>query len=356
MDIRPTIIDREFEQVAFFTDERTGVRAIVAIHSSVLGPALGGLRMLQYPAYDDALRDVLRLSEGMSYKNSLAGLNLGGGKSVVIAPRDLQKGRQELFEWFGRMVASLGGRYYTAEDMGTSVEDMNAVLKSCPYVAGRDQSVGGGGDPSPHTARGVFEGMRACLEQAYGSDSFTGRHVLIQGVGHVGIYLARHLAEAGAKLTFSDTRPEVLQAACKEFSAAEVAPDKALQVECDIFAPCAIGGILNPQTVNGLKCKIVAGAANNQLSEPQVEEALKRRGILYAPDFAINAGGVILCADELEPGGYTPARVDERVRRIYGTVGRVLQEAEKTGALAGDVAVRLAKARIASVRAAAARS
>lgn len=350
MDIRPIIIDRGFEQVAFFTEEKTGARAIVAIHTSVLGPALGGCRMLQYPNFDLALCDALRLAEGMSYKNSLAGLHLGGGKSVLIAPRDLQKGREALFEWFGQAVGSLQGRYYTAEDMGTSVEDMNAVLRSCPYVAGRDQSVGGGGDPSPHTALGVFEGMRACLERVHGDGSFKGRHVVIQGVGHVGVYLARHLADAGAKLTFSDTRPSVLEAACREFSASSVETEKVFDVPCDVFAPCAIGGILNRDSVKKLKCSIVAGAANNQLSEPAIETVLRDRGILYAPDFAINAGGVILCADELEPGGYTPTRVEERVRRIYQTVGQVLDEAAKTKSLAGDVAVRLAQARIAGAR------
>ncbi len=352
MDISRPVIDRRFEGLAFFTHEATGARAIIAMHNSVLGPTLGGCRMLQYPSFELALTDALRLAEGMTYKNSLAGLNLGGGKSVLIAPRDLVDGRAELFEWFGDAVKSLGGRYYTAEDMGTSVADMNAVLRRCPFVAGRDLSVGGGGDPSPYTARGVFEGMRACLERAFGSDSFEGRHVVIQGVGHVGAFLARHVREAGARLTLCDTHEANLAASCRELSAERASANDVYDIPCDIFAPCAVGGILNRDTIARLRCSIIAGAANNQLIDESAETLLNHRKILYAPDFAINSGGVILCADELEPGGFTPARVMERVMRIYHTVGRVLDEAARTKELAGAVAIKLAEARIAEARAA----
>jgi len=350
VDVASTIVERNFEQVSFYTDPSTGYVAIVAIHSSVLGPALGGCRMIAYPSTESALTDVLRLAEGMTYKNSLAGLNLGGGKSVIVAPRDLKPGREELFARFGAFIQSLGGRYITAEDMGTSVTDMNAVLTNCKYVAGRDQSVGGGGDPSPWTALGVFVGMRACLERVFGSGDFAGKHVVIQGVGHVGAYLAEHLANAGARLSLSDTKEDVLAEACRKFGAQALAPELVCSTQCDVYSPCAVGAVLNDRTIPLLGAKIVAGAANNQLLNESDELLLNQKGILYAPDFAINAGGVILCADEFEPGGFTPSRVEERVRRIYSTVGRVLDEARSKGERSGVVAVRLAKERIAEVK------
>jgi len=286
----------------------------------------------------------------MTYKNSLAGLNLGGGKSVIIAPRDLKADRDGLFERLGAFVRTLEGRYYIAEDMGTSVADMNFVLRSCPYVAGRDEKVGGGGDPSPWTALGVYEGIRACLGRVFGDDQVKGRHIAIQGIGHVGRYLAERLAEAGARLTFSDTRPDVLAKVCELYRAQPAGVQDVYDVECDVFAPCAVGAILNRDTVPRLRAKIVAGAANNQLADESVEDLLTQRKIVYAPDFAINAGGVILCADELEPGGYTPSRVRERVMRIHETVGRILDESRQSGRAAGTIAVELAKRRIAEAR------
>jgi leucine dehydrogenase len=350
ISVAEEILRREYEQVSFFEDAKTGCVAIVAIHSTVLGPALGGCRMNQYPSREAALLDVLRLAEGMSYKNSLAGLNLGGGKSVIIADRNLRKGREELFESFGGFISSFGGRYYTAEDMGTSVDDMNSVLHTCPYVAGRDPRVGGGGDPSPHTAEGVFYGMRACLERVFESDSFKDRHVVVQGVGHVGTHLVRLLAEAGARVSVTDSNSQAVKNVCETFGARTVVADKVYDTDCDIFAPCAVGGIINPDTVKRLKTKIIAGAANNQIYGEGVEQELRRRGILYAPDFAINSGGVILCADELEPGGYTPKRVDERVARIYETIRRIIDRTYESGELPGDIAIRLAKQRIEEAR------
>ncbi len=344
------VLGRGHEQIAFFQDPKTGRVAIVAIHSTVLGPALGGCRMNAYDSLESAFVDALKLSEGMTYKNSLAGLNLGGGKSVIIANRTLKAGRAELFESFGRFVTSLGGRYITAEDSGTSVADMNDILKTSSFVAGRDKSVGGGGDPSPYTARGVFAGMRACLERSFGSDNFTGRHVAVQGVGHVGRYLVELLAEAGAKITVSDSRPEVLEEVSRTFKTATAEPEKILFVECDVLSPCAMGGAINAKSAPQVKAKIIAGAANNQLSSPNVEKELTARSVLYAPDFAINAGGVILCADELEPGGFTESRVLERVGRIYRTVGRILDEAKSTGELPGAVALKFARERIEQVR------
>ena len=349
----------EHEQVSFFQDASRKLIAIIAVHDTTMGPALGGCRMQSYPSLDAALLDVLRLSEGMTYKNALAGLPIGGGKSVIIADRTLRDGRAELFRTFGGWVNSLGGRYITAEDMGTSVQDMNAVLEVCPHVTGRDPKVGGGGDPSPHTARGVFLGMKACLERAFGSGEFNGRHVAIQGCGNVGHHLLRLLVEAGARVSCADTRVAVLEKLREQFDFSVVPVEQVHGIACDVFAPCAVGGIINPETVPQLQCKIIAGGANNQIAgsghigASGVEAELQRRGILYAPDFAINSGGVILCVDELEPGGYTPARVAERVSQIYHTVGKILDESRSSGVVSGEVAVAHAKARIAEKRRAA---
>lgn len=354
------LAEKDHEEIVFFRDPKTSIVAIVAIHSTVLGPALGGTRMMSYGNLDEALTDVLRLSEGMSYKNSLAGLRLGGGKAVIVADRKLQAGRSELFEQFGRFVESLNGRYITAEDLGTSVEDMNSVLRRTSHVTGRDQAKGGGGDPSPYTALGVLGGMKAACEYVWNSPELKGRHVAIQGVGHVGMELCRLLAERGARISVCDSRPEALEQAKNRYGAAIVSVQDVYQLDCDIFAPCATGGIINPETAPKLNCKIVAGAANNQIAGGQltpgsafinaevVEESLARKGIVYAPDFAINSGGVILCYDELEPGGYTPARVLKRVSGIEGTIKRILEESRTSGQTPAKIAVRLAKDRIAS--------
>ncbi len=351
MSVLQELVEREHENVAFFRDYRTGLVSIIAVHSTVLGPSLGGCRMRAYASVDEALGDVLKLSEAMTFKNSLAGLNLGGGKSVIIADGALKEGRGDLFRTYGKWVKSLNGSYIAAEDMGTSVDDMNYVLEECDFVAGRDPKNGGGGDPSPYTALGVFDGIRASLERAFGSGDFKGRHVAIQGVGHVGHNLAKLLAKAGAQLTITDTRDKVLATVCEEVGGKAVPLDAITSVECDVFAPCAVGGTVNIETIGKLKCKIVAGAANNQIAGgSDTEKKLIARGILYAPDFAINAGGVILCAGDLEPGGFKESWVMERVSRIYGTVGRILDEAKKTGELPGSVAVRLAKERIDKAR------
>lgn len=351
MSVLDEISSRGHEQVQFFFNRSTGLRAIVAIHDTTLGASLGGCRMRQYSSIDDALFDVLSLSEAMTYKNSLAGLNSGGGKSVIIADHMMTKGRDELFSNFGQVVQSLAGKYITAEDMGTSVADMGAILRSTEYVTGRDPKIGGGGDPSPYTATGVFDGIKACLERVFGLGSYMGRHFAVQGIGHVGYGLAKLLVEAGGKLTIADTRNKELEAAAREFSAQVVAPEKIVSTPCDVFVPCAVGRVINKASVGTLQCKVVAGAANNQMDGAETEKELVRRGIMYAPDFAINAGGVILCADELEPGGFTKTRVNERVSRIYHTVGKILDEAKRTQELPGAVAVRLAKERIEQARA-----
>ena len=344
------LIGHGHEQVAWRQDPATGTLFIVAIHNSILGPALGGCRMHKYTSTEEALFDVLRLSEGMTFKNALAGLHLGGGKSVIVADRSLENGRVRLFESFGRFVQTLDGRYYTAEDVGTTVSDMSSVLHTCRFVAGRDPKVGGGGDPSPYTAFGVFHGIRACLERVFGSDDMKGKTIAVQGVGHVGRYLVERLIDAGAKVTIADKRKDVEEEVSKAFKVSVCSVEQMFEMECDVLAPCALGGVLNKDSAQKLKCKIVAGAANNQVLGEGVEDLLAKRGILYAPDFAINAGGVILCADELEPGGFTESRVLERVARIYQTVGKILDQAKSSGETPGAVAVRLARERIDRVR------
>lgn len=340
----------EYEQVLIVQERETELISITAVHNTVLGPALGGLRMRPYGSLEEALSDVLNLARAMTYKNSLCGCNLGGGKSVIIADSDHTHMREERLMAYGRFVQSLGGAYITAEDMGTSVEDMSVIMRTCDYVTGRDPAVGGGGDPSSHTARGVFEGMRACLERAFGSSDFTGRHIAIQGVGSVGYYLVKLLAEAGAKLTVSDTEEDRISLVSSEFTVQTADVDQIIRTECDIFSPCAVGGTINPRTAEELNCKIVAGAANNQIEGDDTERSLASRGIMYAPDFAINAGGVIMCGDELESDGYSLERVTKRVVNIYHTVGKILDEAKLRNELPGTVAVDQAIRRIMETR------
>lgn len=346
------ISERKHEQVVFFHDHDLDLRAIIAVHDTTLGPSLGGCRMRAYASLDEALSDVLRLSEAMTYKNSLCGINIGGGKSVILRDGATKEKRSEILSCFARWVESLGGKYITAEDMGTSVSDMSTIFKSCRFVTGKDPQEGGGGDPSPYTALGIFEGTRACLERAFGSGDYRGRHFAVQGVGHVGSQLVPYLAKAGAEITISDINETHIRMITEQWKVKVVSPGEITRVSCDVFSPCAAGGTINAQTVNELQCKIVAGAANNQIDEPHTERQLAKRGILYAPDFAINAGGVILCASELEPGGYSDAWVRKMVLPIYHTVGKIFDEARRTGELPGAIAVRLAKERIEKARAA----
>ncbi len=334
------------EQLSVFQDSKTGLLALVAVHSTVLGPGLGGCRMVQYDNIDDALKDVLRLSEGMTYKNSLAGLDLGGGKSVIINDRNLENGRVELFKEFAKCVDSLKGKYITAEDMGTRVSDIDIISETCPYIAGRNPEQGGGGDPSPHTAEGVFQGIRAALGFTYGSESFEGRTVCVQGVGNVGFSLAKKLITAGAKVSISDNRPKQLEQASKELGAEVVELNKVYDAKCDVFAPCAIGAIINDETIPRLNCKIIGGAANNQLHEEKDEELLASRNIVYLPDFALNSGGVIMCASEWREGGFNSKWVEGKVAKIYDTISSILKASREESALTGQIALKLAKDRI----------
>ncbi|MFO7273579.1 MAG: Glu/Leu/Phe/Val dehydrogenase dimerization domain-containing protein [Bacillota bacterium] len=330
------------EQLVFCYDKSTGLRAIIAIHDTTLGPALGGLRMWPYEREEDAITDVLRLSRGMTYKNSAMGLNLGGGKAVLWGDPRTDKS-EELFRAFGKFVESLGGRYITAEDVGTTVADMNYVMMETDHVCGREEV---SGDPSPVTAYGVFMGIKACVKHVFGSEDLKGKKVAVQGLGKVGYHLCKHLHEAGAELIVTDIDPELVEKAKAEFGAKAVAPDEIYSVECDIFSPCALGAILNDETIPKLKCKIVAGAANNQLKEPRHGDMLRKRGILYAPDFVINGGGVINVAEEYHPQGYDRERALKRVATIYDKLLRVFKIAEERNISTAEAADVMAEERM----------
>jgi leucine dehydrogenase len=333
----------EFEQVVYNHDPASGLRAIIAIHSTALGPALGGTRFYPYPSEDHALADVLRLARGMSFKAAAAGLNLGGGKAVIIGdPKRIKS--EALLRAHGRFVESLGGRYITAEDIGTFSADMDVVALETRFVTGRSVSQGGGGDPSINTAYGVVQGLRAVAEELWKDTDLAGRHVVVQGVGKVGSNLCRLLHEAGARLTVADVDLDNVARAVKEFGVDTVEPDKAHAVECDIFAPCALGAIVNDDTLPELKCAAVAGSANNVLARPEHGWALREAGILYAPDYVINAGGLINVADELQ--GYNPERARSRVRGIFDLLRAVFHRAKQDGIPTSEAADRIAEERM----------
>jgi leucine dehydrogenase len=314
-------LEAEYEEVVFFHDPPTGLKAIVAIHSTALGPALGGTRFWPFESEEDALRDVLRLSRAMTYKAAAAGLDLGGGKAVIIGDPKRDKS-EELLRAYGRFIETLGGRYITAEDIGTARDDMDVIRRETRYVTGVAPEMGGSGDPSPVTAYGVYLGMLACMEEAWQEHSLKGRRVAVQGVGKVGYHLVKHLVEdGGASVVVSDIDVDLVARAVRDFSVDTAEPDKIHALECDIFAPCAMGGILRDDTIPELKCRVVAGSANNQLDRPEHGEALAEAGILYAPDYVINAGGLINVADELQ--GYNPERARARVDSIYRTLREI---------------------------------
>jgi leucine dehydrogenase len=331
----------EHERVLFGRDEASGYRGIIAIHSTRLGPALGGARFWNYASEADALTDVLRLSRGMTYKNALAGLPFGGGKSIIIGDNRTTTGREELFRAHGRFVETLGGSYLTAEDVGTSTADMEFVLCETEHVAGLAHR---SGDPSPVTARGVLRAMQAAARHRWGTDELAGRRVALQGCGHVGYYLAKELTEVGAKLIVTDVDGESVERVAGEHGAERVAPEEIYAVEADIFAPCALGGILNDETIPQLRVEIVAGAANNQLLAAKHGDLLAARGILYAPDYAANAGGVINGCIELL--GWEQARSRAKVEAIYDTLLEIFRRAELEGIPTSKAADELAEARL----------
>lgn len=342
--------DRGHEQVVYFNFPEVGLKAIICIHSTAIGPALGGCRMRVYESEELALDDCLRLSEGMSYKNSVAGLDIGGGKSVIIADPFLKVGRAELFQKFGECLESLSGRYITAEDMGTSVSDIMEIKKFSSSVAGIDPAQGGGGDPSPWTALGTYLGIQAACEFRYGSSDLKGRTIAVQGAGHVGMYLIEQLSKSGAKLFVSDTNQQYLDRASKDFGATIVGLDDIYSVKAEIFSPNAIGQTVNSKTLSTLTCEIIAGAANNQLSDSSIYEELAKRNITYCPDFVINAGGVISVAAELESGGWKEGWVRSKVERIGQTVLTCLKDAQKENLPTEAIALRIAKDRIAKAK------
>jgi leucine dehydrogenase len=335
-----------FEQVAYFHDQATGLRAIVAIHSTALGPSLGGTRFYPYASEDDALVDVCRLARSMTYKHAVCGNDLGGGKAVIIGDPATMRS-EALLRAYGRFVEGLSGRYITAEDVGTTQADMDLIHRETPHVTGVSMSLGGSGDPSPATAWGVLWAMKAVAERLWGSPSLAGRHVCVSGVGKVGSALVAHLADEGAKVTVSDVRKEAAELAVDQFGAVAVGPEAAHTVACDIFSPCALGSVLNSTTIPELRCDAVVGSANNQLASPADAERLRHRGVVYAPDFVANAGGVVNIAEE--PHGYDHTRAYERITSIHDTLLQVFDRADVDGITTAAAADRLAEERIASV-------
>lgn len=338
----------DHEQVVFCNDSETGLKAIIGIHNTVLGPALGGTRMWEYTSDAEALNDVLRLARGMTYKAAISGLNLGGGKAVIIGNADQLK-NEAFLRRFGRFVESLNGLYVTAEDVNMSPDDMEYISKETKHVTGLSESLGGGGDPSPMTAYGVYMGMKASAKKAYGSDSLEGRSVSVQGAGHVGMYLLEYLAKENVKLYVSDFNENRAIEAASKFRAQVVGLEEIYDLDVDIYAPCALGATLNDSTIDRMRCQIIAGAANNQLDDELLHgQLLAKRGIIYAPDFLINAGGLInVGIDYL--GGWSKESVLHKIEKIYQTTLDILNLSEQIGIQTQEAAMRLAKKRISEV-------
>ena len=343
MKLFDTVAEMGHEQLVLCQDSASGYRGIIAIHSTVLGPALGGTRFWSYASDEEAIVDALRLARGMTYKNAVAGLNLGGGKSVIIGDNKTAF-REMIFRAHGRFVESLGGRYITAEDVGTSTADMDYVHMETDYVSGL---AGRSGDPSPVTAHGVFRAIQASAKECWGTDDLSTRTVALQGCGHVGYYLAKELHEAGAKLVVTDIDADRVKRVVNEFGARGVAADEIYSATADIFAPCALGAIINDKTIPQLKVEIVAGAANNQLLEERHGDELERRSIIYAPDYVANAGGVINVYSEL--AGWTSARSFRKADEIYETIRKVFEIAKEEKVPTYLAADRLAEQRIRAV-------
>jgi leucine dehydrogenase len=341
------IAERDHEQVVFCHDKQSGLKAIIGIHNTTLGPALGGCRMWTYASDYDALNDVLRLSRGMSYKAAVAGLNLGGGKAVIIGDPRTQK-TEAMFRAFGRFIEGLGGRYITAEDVGTSTQEMVWIRSETKYVTGIPVELGGSGDPSPVTAFGTYVGIKACAAVKFGSDSLAGKRVAIQGAGHVASTLAKHLTDEGAKVIITDIYMDKANEVARATGAEVVQPETIYGVDCDVFAPAALGAVINDRTIPELKCAIIAGPSNNQLAdEERHSRALKERGILFAPDYVINAGGLINVANELE--GYSQPRALKQAESIYDVLKKILILAEQKNITTIEASNHVAEERIRAV-------
>ncbi len=345
MRIFAEMTDMEHEQLVFCHDEVSGLKAIIGIHDTTLGPALGGTRMWDYDTEEEAIRDALRLSRGMTYKSSAMGLNLGGGKGVIIGDPSRDK-TEELWRAYGRFVESLGGRYITSVDVGTSPADLDLVAQETEYVGGLAHL---SGDPSPVTAYGTYVGMKACMQHLTGSDSLEGCRVAVQGAGSVGYTLCEHLADEGADLMVSDVNTDRVEKVVSDFGATAVAPDDIYEQDCDIFAPCALGAVVNDNTLDRLSCRVVAGAANNQLDRDEHGVQLRKREILYAPDFVINGGGVINVAHEFHPNGYSRDLALRKVESIRDRLLEIFAVSDEEDIATNEAADRVAERRINSM-------
>jgi leucine dehydrogenase len=331
------------EQVVFCHDPNVGLKAIIAIHNTSLGPALGGTRMWNYKSEEEALTDVLRLSRGMTYKAAAAGLNLGGGKAVIIGDSKTQK-TEGMFRAFGQFVNSLNGKYITAEDVGTNEKDMEYVFMETPFVTGIPKDFGGSGDPSPYTAHGVLMGIKATAKEKFKTDDLKGMRIAVQGLGSVGSHLVRYLVDEGVKVLVADIDQEKVKHMVDRYKVEAMTPDQILFADCDILAPCALGAIVNDNTIGKLKCKAISGGANNQLAEPKHGDQLRELGILYAPDYVVNAGGLMNVFVELE--GYSPERAIEKTKRVYDNVLKVFEVAKRDNVGTHTAADRMAEERI----------
>ncbi|WP_147802857.1 Leu/Phe/Val dehydrogenase [Alkalicoccus halolimnae] len=347
MNLFTQMEQEDYEQVVVCQDKESGLKAIIAIHDTTLGPALGGTRMWTYSSEEAAFEDALRLARGMTYKNAAAGLNLGGGKTVIIG--DPKKDKNEaMFRAFGRFIQGLNGRYITAEDVGTTVSDMDLVYSETDYVTGVSPAFGSSGNPSPVTAYGVYVGIKAAAKKAYGTDSLAGKKIAVQGIGNVAYSMCQYLHEEGAELIVTDINKESVERAVQEFGATAVGINEIYDVECDIYSPCALGATINDDTISRLKANVIAGAANNQLLENRHGDLLQEKGIVYAPDYVINSGGVINVADELL--GYNRDRAMKKVETIYDSIERIFEISERDNIPTYVAANRLAEERIETMR------
>jgi leucine dehydrogenase len=334
----------EHENLLFFNDKETGLKGVIAVHDTTLGPSLGGCRIWHYQNEADAVWDVLRLSRGMTFKSSISGINLGGGKAVIISTNNDQR-TEKYWRKFGEQVETLGGKYITAEDVGTSTKEISYIMQQTKHVAGKPMEAGGLGDPSPFTAYGVFLGLKASAKEAFGSDDLSGKKVSVQGIGHVGKYLVSHLTKAGAKVSVTDINQENLKLVASEFGATIVGTDEIYDLDMDIYAPCAMGATVNTDTISRLKCAVIAGAANNQLADEQLHgQMLLDKGITYAPDFLINAGGVINCYREVK--NLTEKETQTYIDDIYNKTLQIFARAKEEKVPTQEAAIRIAKERI----------
>ena len=328
------------EQLVFCQDENTGLKAVIAIHNTNLGPALGGTRMWDYSSEENAIKDVLRLSRGMSFKAAITGLELGGGKAVIIGDAKTQK-TPELMKRFGEFVDSLNGKYITAEDVGMSEKDMEYVRMTTKHVTGIPESMGGSGDPSPITAYGVYMGMKACAKFKWGNDNLTGKNILVQGIGHVGEYLVQHLSSENANIFINDINADQLNIVAKKYNATIIESSEIFALNMDIYSPCALGATLNPDSIKKLKCEIICGAANNQLENENRDSLLiKEKGIIFAPDFLVNAGGLINVYSEIKK--FSKEQVLSQTKKIYDSTLEILRKSELEGLTSYEAALKIA--------------